>query len=160
VHAWPLVASSLGIAIAASGLALWLATGRGGRPPLVLSAIVFGIAVSGMHYTAMEGVMLFAHTAAMAGAPALSTDLPPIVVACVGLGVRGIFLLFLVPDHTRTTIQPDVSRAVRAADGVDGAAVATDGHNRQLGRGTFAPQDGAGAPPRRFARHLPIERDG
>ena len=29
--------------------------GRGGRPPLILSAIAFGIAVSGMHYTAMEG---------------------------------------------------------------------------------------------------------
>src|SRR5262249_27419053 len=56
--AWPLGGASLGIAIAAPGLALWPAPGGGGRPPLVLSAIVFGIAVSGMHYTAMEGVML------------------------------------------------------------------------------------------------------
>ena len=49
------VAASMAIAIAASGLALWLATGRGGRPPLILSATAFGIAVSGMHYTAMAG---------------------------------------------------------------------------------------------------------
>ena len=53
IHDRVYVASSMAIAIAASGLALWLATGRGGRPPLILSAIVFGIAVSGMHYTAM-----------------------------------------------------------------------------------------------------------
>jgi DNA-binding LytR/AlgR family response regulator len=30
----------------------------------------------------------------------------------------------------------------------------------ELGRGTYAPLGGAGAPPRRFARHLPVERDG
>ena len=30
----------------------------------------------------------------------------------------------------------------------------------EFGRGTYAPLGGAGAPPRRFARHLPIERDG
>src|SRR5262245_24439540 len=37
-HAWPLVALSLVIAVCASGLALWLAAGRAGRPPLILSA--------------------------------------------------------------------------------------------------------------------------
>ena len=38
---------------------------------------------------------------------------------------------------------------------------AANGHdaNPEFGRGTFAPLGGAGAP-RRFARHLPIERDG
>src|SRR5580692_11139635 len=68
------VAASMAIAIAASGLALWLATGRGGWPPLILSAIAFGIAVSGMHYTAMEGLTLlpFPSSATTAGAPALS----------------------------------------------------------------------------------------
>jgi diguanylate cyclase len=37
----------------------------------------------------------------------------------------------------------------------------SNGHdaNPEFGRGTFAPLGGAGAP-RRFARHLPIERDG
>ena len=33
-----LVVASVAVAIAASGLALWLAGGRGGRPPLLLSA--------------------------------------------------------------------------------------------------------------------------
>src|SRR3984893_14282309 len=43
VHDRVYVASSMAIAIAASGRALWLATGRGGRLPLILSAIAFGI---------------------------------------------------------------------------------------------------------------------
>ena len=156
IHSWPLVASSLGIAIAASGLALWLATARGGRPPLVLSAIAFGVAVSGMHYTAMEGVTLFAHTDTVVRAPALSTDLLAIVVAVVGFGVSAIFLLFLVPDHSRMPVEPDADFVPTAA----APATATTGGDPEWGRGTFAPQGGAGAPPRRFARHLPIERDG
>ena len=156
IHSWPLVASSLGIAIAASGLALWLATARGSRPPLVLSAIAFGVAVSGMHYTAMEGVTLFAHTDAVVRAPALSTDLLAIVVAVVGFGVSAIFLLFLVPDHSRMPVEPDADFVPTAA----APATATTGGDPEWGRGTFAPQGGAGGPPRRFARHLPIERDG
>jgi hypothetical protein len=161
IHASVFVASSLVIAIAASGLALWLATGRGGRPPLVLSAIAFGIAVSGMHYTAMEGTSVFAHTAVMAGAPALSTDLLAIVVAVVGFGVSGIFLLFLVPDRTQTAPQP-VTVADHAVAEVTPAqpAAAIPAEDADWGRGTFAPLGGAGGPPRRFARHLPIERDG
>ena len=34
------------------------------------------------------------------------------------------------------------------------------GQGIEFGRGGYAPLGGAGAPPRRFARHLPIERDG
>src|SRR5258706_10783609 len=51
----------LAVGIAASGLALWLAGGRHGRPPLLLSATALGCAIAGMHYTAMEGVTLFPH---------------------------------------------------------------------------------------------------
>src|SRR3984893_15540624 len=101
VHDRIYVASSMGIAIAASGLALWLATGRGGRLPLILSAIAFGIAVSGMHYTAMAGLTLLPFASAPAGAPALSTDLLAIIVSVVAFCVSGIFLLLLMPDTTR-----------------------------------------------------------
>jgi NO-binding membrane sensor protein with MHYT domain len=64
IHDPPYVAGSMAIAIAASGLALWLAAGRGGRPPLILSATAFGVAVSGMHYTAMTGVTLYSYSTA------------------------------------------------------------------------------------------------
>src|SRR5215475_2503111 len=125
-HDVPFVAGSVAVAIAASGLALWLANTSRGRPPLILSATALGSAIAGMHYTAMAGVAIFPHAAPGSGAPALSTDLLAIVVAIVAFLVSGIFLLALVPERA----------------------------------GNYAPLGGAGAPPRRTARHLPIERDG
>jgi PAS domain S-box-containing protein len=97
IHDRYYVATSMAIAIAASGLALWLATGRRGRPPLILSAIVLGVAVSGMHYTAMAGLTLLPYPGAGAGAPApaLSTGMLAIIVAIVAFCVSGIFLLIL-----------------------------------------------------------------
>src|SRR6516162_326744 len=60
-HALRYVVTSVAVGIAASGLALWLAGGRSGRPPLILSAIALGVAIAGMHYTAMAGLTLFPH---------------------------------------------------------------------------------------------------
>jgi diguanylate cyclase len=169
IHDRLYVAASMAIAIAASGLALWLAAGRGGRPPLILSATAFGIAVSGMHYTAMAGVSLYPYATSVSGAPALSTDLLAIVVAVVAFCISGIFLLLLLPDATRSASRP---RAVEGRDPVGiavpeiaappstipGVAQST-GDAPEFGRGTYAPLGGAGAPSR-HARHLPIERDG
>jgi len=166
IHDPVYVASSMAIAIAASGLALWLATGRGGRPPLVLSAIIFGLAVSGMHYTAMTGVTLYPFATSASGAPVLSSDLLAIVVAVVAFGISGIFLLLLLPDSSRTAASV-VARgdAIAVTPSEVPAAPSTvpaggEGEDPEFGRGTYAPLGGAGAPPRRFARHLPIERDG
>jgi diguanylate cyclase len=179
IHDRYYVAASMAIAIAASGLALWLATGRGGRPPLILSAIAFGIAVSGMHYTAMEGLTLLPFNSTAASAPALSSDLLAIVVAIVAFCLSGIFLLILVPEPARTA--PDAAFAMTpiatpalAPAGLAAASqkknqeagqdvgVPANGHdnNPEFGRGTYSPLGGVGGPPRRFARHLPIERDG
>jgi NO-binding membrane sensor protein with MHYT domain len=162
-HAIPFVAASVIIAIGASGLALWLAGGRGGRPPLFLSAIVLGVAISGMHYTAMAGLTLHAVGQSQIGAPALSSDLLAIVVAIVAFLVSGIFLLTLVPDRTatqsapvtapvdRSIVPPSPEPAGRGTRALDSA---------EFGRGSYGPLGGAGGPPRRFARHLPVERDG
>jgi NO-binding membrane sensor protein with MHYT domain len=161
------VASSMAIAIAASGLALWLATGRGGRTPLILSAAAFGVAISGMHYTAMTGVTLYPFVTTTSGAPALSTDLLAIVVAVVAFCISGIFLLLLLPDPVRAEPQPiaaagapiaETDADVAALPAASGTAEA--GESIEFGRGGYSPLGGAGAPPRRFARHLPIERDG
>jgi NO-binding membrane sensor protein with MHYT domain len=134
-------AASLVIAVAAAGLALWLATGGGVRFPLVLSSIAFGIAVSGMHYTAMSGLTVFPHAGAASGSPALSTDLLAIVVAIVAFMLSGLFLLFLVPDRTREAE-------------IGGSATAS--------AAALAPDDGfvAEPAPTRSARQLPVERDG
>ena len=164
------VAASMAIAVAASGLALWLATGRGGRPPLILSATAFGIAVSGMHYTAMAGETLYPFATSVSGAPALSSDLLAIVVAVVAFCISGIFLLLLLPDATRSVARSgvveggDPMRSVVAEMAAPPSTIPVAGEgggdNLEFGRGTYAPLGGAGAPPRRFARHLPIERDG
>jgi diguanylate cyclase len=175
IHDRYYVAASMAIAIAASGLALWLATGRGGRPPLVLSAVAFGIAVSGMHYTAMAGLTLLPFASAPASAPALSSDLLAIIVAVVAFCLSGIFLLTLMPEPARSapgmmSISGDVQSATPAAEPperpaalpVTTAAQGANGHgaNPEFGRGTYSPLGGVGGPPRRIARHLPIERDG
>ena len=162
-HAPAYVAASLIIAIAASELALWLATGRGRRPPLILSAIVFGVAVSGMHYTAMAGMTLFPHTVALSGAPALSTDLLAIVVAVVAFFISGIFLLFLVPDRARDESAQDALAVPTLTPFPEFAGTPvqlSSAVDAEFGRGTYSPLGGAGGPPRRIARHLPIERDG
>src|ERR1700685_4194907 len=134
VHDRYYVAASMAIAIAASGLALWLATGRGGRPPLVLSAVAFGIAVSGMHYTAMEGLTLLPFASSSASAPALSTDLLAIIVAVVAFCLSGIFLLILVPDPARAAASP--------IPAISGAAIVTP-----PAKGAADPVGVAAAPP-------------
>jgi NO-binding membrane sensor protein with MHYT domain len=165
-HAPSYVAASIVIAIAASGLALWLAGGRGSRPPLLLSASALGSAIAGMHYTAMAGLTLKPHPVSVFGAPSLSSDLLAIVVAVVAFLVSGLFLLFLVPDRS-TLPQPRVTKTPRPPNPVDHISVAVtsvvsaDGHaGAELGQGSYAPLGGAGGPPRRLARQLPVERDG
>lgn len=169
-HAPGFVAGSVAVAIATSGLALWLANTSRGRPPLLISATALGIAIAGMHYTAMAGVRIFPHAAPASGAPALSTDLLAIVVAIVAFLVSGIFLLALVPD--RAGAQPAAASdttagPVQAQTRGNGAQPAEPaghplraGNGADTGLGSYAPLGGAGAPPRRPARHLPIERDG
>jgi NO-binding membrane sensor protein with MHYT domain len=159
-HAPSYVAASWVIAVATSGLALWLATGRIGRPPIILSAVAFGIAVSGMHYTAMAGMTPFPMAMTSSSAPALSTDLLAIVVAVVAFCVSGIFLLVLVPERAR---EQGVAQAIATYPDVSVAPVfagSPNGNQAQFGRGTYAPLGGAGGPPPRIAHHLPVERDG
>lgn len=163
-HAPLYVAASLVIAVVASELALWLAAEPGLRPPLLLSAVAFGIAVSGMHYTAMAGMTLFPYSSGASAAPALSTDLLAIVVAIVAFCVSGIFLLFLVPDRGKiggeqadTAAVTDNAVPMAAAAAAPPLAAAGEADIR---RGSYPPLGGAGAPPPRPVRHLPVERDG
>jgi diguanylate cyclase len=158
-HATVFVVASVAVGIAASGLALWLAGGRQGRPPLLLSATAFGLAIAGMHYTAMAGLTVFPHADAVASGPALSTDLLAIVVAVVAFLVSGVFLLILVPDRSSAPAAAPISAPNIESEALPASAsistVAPD-----LGQGTYAPLGGAGGPPRRAARQLPVEKGG
>jgi len=162
-HAPAFVVASVAIAIAASGLALFLAGGRHGRPPLALSAAALGCAISGMHYTAMAGLTITPHEEVLIGAPALSTDLLAIVVAVVAFAVSGIFLLTLVPDRRREMVaaldaRPSSREAEPVLSTINGAhpLVAALAPEAAEESSHSAEPAHAAAP----ARLLPVVRDG
>jgi diguanylate cyclase len=163
IHARAFVVASMAIAIGASGLALWLAADRGGRPPLIISATVFGIAISGLHYTAMAGVTLYPVAAKLSAAPSLSTDLLAIVVAIVAFCVSGVFLLILVPDHMKS-VGPTQVVATAAVSGISElvpapAPVPVAAPLVVVASADTQPTHAAQSQTRRV-RHLPIEREG
>jgi len=145
------VTASVAIAVGASALALWLADRRGARPPLLISAVAFGTAIAGMHYTAMAGLTVFPHAAPMSGAPALSTDLLAIVVAVVAFLMSAVFLLLLVPDRaTAVTVEaPPMSPSAGVQD-VPAPASAP----------ALAARHAGAADPFTPRARLPVERDG
>lgn len=71
---------------------------------LALSALIFGLAVSGMHYTAMTGTMVVPSPSKEAVfGPAVSSDILMIFVVLLAFIISGIFLLYLVPERSRVT---------------------------------------------------------
>src|SRR6202171_372837 len=123
-HDTPMVLLSILIAIvtAYGGLRAFLARQDGVR--LIASSIAFGIAVSGMHYTAMYGM----HFVPLSGAShhhaeglAASQQILSVVVAVLCFVIAAGFLLSLVPDPRRQTITAaemnPVAEAARAAAG-------------------------------------------
>jgi hypothetical protein len=94
-----LVGLSVAIAIGASALALMLLGGGWSRAPLRASAIALGLAISGMHYTAMAGTTVYPHATSAPPPASLSPNLLAIVVAIVAFLVSGSFLLSMVPDQ-------------------------------------------------------------
>src|SRR6195256_2808439 len=118
-HASSFVVASFVVAIAASALAIWLAFGATRRPPLLICAIVLGLAISGLHYTAMAGLSLHPNTATSGPSSpsiAISTELLAIVVAVVAFVVSGLFMLTLIPDKVyRLAPNRDLGRDVTAS---------------------------------------------
>jgi NO-binding membrane sensor protein with MHYT domain len=161
LHDNGMVLLSILIAIAAAygGLRAFLARQDGIR--LTLSAIAFGIAVSGMHYTAMYGMHFVPRSEAahhqLAAGLAASPQILSVVVAVLCFVIAAGFLLSLVPDPRRQT--------TAAADMVDPVAEATLASSPDAAtapssfpRLTSAPLGGLGQPPRPApAPRLPVE---
>lgn len=103
-HDLPYVLASAAIAVASSYGALTVFESRFRQQSLALSAMIFGLAVSGMHYTAMTGTHIVpAPQAAPAFGPSVSSDALTIVVAFLAFVVSAIFLLYLVPERSRAS---------------------------------------------------------
>ena len=158
----------VGIVSAYGGLRAFLARQDGLR--LVASSIAFGIAVSGMHYTAMAGmhvVPLSADVHQHAGGLAASQQLLSIIVAVLCFVLAAGFLLSLVPEPRRPLVLeaiPSTEPVPRAAVAVAPAAVPV---SREPVPGPItvaaprlmpAPLGGLGQPPRAApAPRLPVE---
>jgi diguanylate cyclase len=158
-HDTPMVLLSILIAIvtAYGGLRAFLARQDGVR--LILSSIAFGLAVSGMHYTAMYG-MHFVPLSSAAHHPAeglaASQQILSVIVAVLCFVIAAGFLLSLVPDPRRQTaiaIDPAAQSAVASAALPDPGPVPVT-----FPRLTSAPLGGLGQPPRAApAPRLPVE---
>ena len=161
-HDTPMILFSILIAVvtAYGGLRAFLARQDGIR--LIVSSIAYGIAVSGMHYTAMDG-MHFVPLADGAhhhgGGLAASQQILSVVVALLCFVIAAGFLLSLVPDPRR---QPMAAAA--AIDPVAGTAVGVaqasslEHGPAPLPRPMSAPLGGLGQPPRAApAPRLPVE---
>jgi NO-binding membrane sensor protein with MHYT domain len=154
-HDTPMVLLSILIAIvtAYGGLRAFLARHDGIR--LIASSIVFGLAVSGMHYTAMYG-MHFVPLSADAhrhDGLAASPQILSVVVAVLCFVIAAGFLLSLVPDPRRQT-----AAAVDAMAEVAAPAALPEPVAVIFPRPMSAPLGGLGQPPRAApAPRLPVE---
>jgi diguanylate cyclase len=160
-HDGAMVVLSVLIAIAAAygGLRAFLARPDG--IPLALSAIAFGIAVSGMHYTAMYGMHFVPKSEAthhqLVGGLVASPQILSVVVAVLCFVIAAGFLLSLVPDPRRQTaaaitVDPAGDATLAMASPEAGTSAAS------FLRLTSAPLGGLGQPPRPApVLRLPVE---
>ena len=162
-HHAAMVALSILIAIAAAygGLRAFLA--RQGGVQLALSAVAFGVAVSGMHYTAMFGMHLVPQSQGShrhIEGLAASSQILSLVVALLCFVIAAGFLLSLVPDPRKKTpaISFDGSVAVPETAGWQDAPSIDVSSAPIISRLRPTPLGGIGQPPRAApAPRLPIE---
>jgi diguanylate cyclase len=158
------VVASIAVAIAASAFALWTIDSRPTRARLFLGAVALGLAISGMHYTAMAGMRLdplcYDVSRFVGAESALSRNTLALLATVVAFGVSGAFLLSLVPDR----------RGPRSADAVPAetepaAPLAAMAAPHSLAPTPFQESPSAEAPPAVAppagpVALIPIEKDG
>jgi NO-binding membrane sensor protein with MHYT domain len=159
-HDDSMVLLSVLVAIVAAygGLRAFLARQDGIR--LIVSSIAFGVAVSGMHYTAMIG----AHFVPMSveghhhggGGLAASQQILSVVVALLCFVIAAGFLLSLVPDPRRRAVRDSAAEPSAEVSEIPspGLGLITAGGPRMIS----APLGGLGQPPRAApVARLPVE---
>jgi len=113
------VAASLAVSVAASGFALWALGERPGRSGLFIGALALGLAISGMHYTAMAGMRLdptcFEGGRFVEATGALSRNTLALLATVIAFGVSGAFLLSLVPEAGALSTAPELKLAAAMA---------------------------------------------
>jgi NO-binding membrane sensor protein with MHYT domain len=159
-HDTSMVLLSILIAIvtAYGGLRAFLARQDGVR--LIASSIAFGVAVSGMHYTAMYGMHFVPLTQAAhhhADGLAASQQILSVVVAVLCFVIAAGFLLSLVPDPRRQIVAADPAGAAAIVVAPD-SPLEPEPVAITFPRPMSAPLGGLGQPPRAApAPRLPVE---
>lgn len=103
------IAASLLIGIAGSIFAVWVIQQGRNRPPLWAGALIFALAVAGMHYVAVAGMIMAPQRMIPPLPPtALSANVLAMLVALVAFGISAAFLLSLVPRMGKASNGPDV----------------------------------------------------
>jgi len=149
----------IAIATAYGGLRAFLA--RQGGVQLALSAVAYGFAVAGMHYTAMAGMHLVPpsegthhHVEGLAA----SSQILSLVVALLCFVIAAGFLLSLVPDSRKKVAATADTVAAEAAVPVADIPPADSGAATTSPRLRPTPLGGIGQPPRAApAPRLPVE---
>ncbi|MFK3733732.1 MHYT domain-containing protein [Streptomyces sp. NPDC088090] len=138
------VALSVVIAVVAATTALWAAVSVHGFLASLGASLVMGVAVSGMHYTAMAAVSVHLHAAPAAGAAAATTGsllLPMLIGPAVFLILAAVVVMFdplLVmgePDWQRTPARPPYRPGVPAPRHVPSYGEPANWTARPAGRG-------------------------
>lgn len=157
-----MVAASILISISAAAAALWLTFDDTRRPSLFVCAMLLGLAISGMHYTAMAGTTFYPLANAIPpSSPAVSPDLLAIVVAFVAFALSGVFLLTFVPEQSSQMpkpaegLQPQMALNF-AVEPVPGRQAREEPRAEPTARSFAAPPP----VPDHGAKLLPIEREG
>jgi NO-binding membrane sensor protein with MHYT domain len=123
-----LVIASVLIGIAASTLALWLAFNLEGLWRTIAAAVVMGVAISGMHYTAMAAAtFLPVEVLIEYAAPALSPNLLAIVVAVTAFLICGMTLLMALPDRPEPEDETAAATAAQIEAPAQAAAAPANG---------------------------------
>ena len=100
-----IVAISIAIAVVASIAALWLAFKMRGTLPMLASALIMGVAVSGMHYTAMEAAQI-QHDSSLAAATGIEGgDFGLAIFLIVALLLGVVLMITLKRQQQRAQIQ-------------------------------------------------------
>jgi NO-binding membrane sensor protein with MHYT domain len=163
-HDTSMVVLSVLVAIVAAygGLRAFLARQDGIR--LIASSVAFGVAVSGMHYTATYGMHFVGcaeppahHLGALVATPQTLS----LVVALLCFVIAAGFLLSLVPDPRRQAMAPTAGVDPGAANleiAPLGSAPASPSVAASYPRSTSVPLGGLGQPPRAPpSPRLPVE---
>jgi diguanylate cyclase len=163
-HRLVAVLASIAVAVAISGLALWLVARPSARLSIFGAAVLLGLGIAGMHYTAMLGMVIqprSPHAAEAVLASSLSPETMAILTTCVAFAVSAAFLLSLIPEKPQAQGAP----AATPRDGASASAEAPQmlSANIQVaapGAANAAPLRGLGQPAVRRAATLPVQKEG